>query len=518
MSDNPYRLTDDLVTQALRARSADPDLALLEDIVRTAAATPQLRRWPGLGSTSLSRPAVLVIALALLLATAGALAVGSGLLPPDPVPAEQLTVAGQIIEAANTRDPESLRSLMAEDGVLEFPWVDARAGREGEVYMSEYAMAVEKFPEAWVGNLDRWGMEAHLGSCQAVAESTITCAVTTRWHTLQIEIGEDWTFEFDGARVSRLEMLRVDPDPPNRLLPLGLVDLPTWEAWLRETHPSQADSLLPSGPDFFGWMYFRFGLDASPDEIGASIDEYLAARSVVESPTPTPSLTSDGTPVELPSSGSLDAGTYFLVNPYQDDDPVRDCASGCADYRRVVFTLPDGWATSGGLVHKHLGQPDEVAFGLWTPGQIYADPCHWEESALEPLDIHTASGEPHLGMDDQAALLNQVGRTASEPTTVAFAEAGAGGRPEGVGALKIELTVDPQLDLASCDRGEFRSWTEWDVPDGANSHHAPGQVDVVYLVDVDRRTFVIDASQMPAASETDLAELEAIISSMIVVR
>ena len=156
---------------------------------------------------------------------------------------------------------------------------------------------------------------------------------------------------------------------------------------------------------------------------------------------------------------------------------------------------------------------------IWHPGQIYVDPCHWEESALEELDIHTASGEPHLGMDDEAALLNQAGRTASVSTTVTLAQTFQGERwPDGVGALKIELSVDSQLDLATCDRGEFRSWTEWDVPDGANSHHAPGQIDVVYLVDVDRRTFVIDTSHMPTATEADLAELEAIITSMIVDR
>ena len=73
-------------------------------------------------------------------------------------------------------------------------------------------------------------------------------------------------------------MARVDPDPSNRVLPLGLGDLERWEAWLRETHPEQADRLLPTGPDLFGHYYFRFGLDASPAEIGASIEEYLESR------------------------------------------------------------------------------------------------------------------------------------------------------------------------------------------------------------------------------------------------
>ena len=144
--------------------------------------------------------------------------------------------------------------------------------------MSDWTLDGDNFPEVWMSNLDRWGLEARLGSCRAESESTISCGVRTRWHVLQIEIGEQWTFDFEGTRVRRLVMARVDPDPSNRVLPLGLGDLERWEAWLSETHPEKADRLLPTGPDIFGHFYFRFGLDASPDEIGASIREYLASR------------------------------------------------------------------------------------------------------------------------------------------------------------------------------------------------------------------------------------------------
>jgi hypothetical protein len=40
----------------------------------------------------------------------------------------------------------------------------------------------------------------------------------------------------------------------------------------------------------------------------------------------------------------------------------------------------------------------------------------------------------------------------------------------------------------------------------------------VYMVDVDRRLLVIDASHMPATSAADLAELKAILASMIIDR
>ena len=271
-------LTDDAIAQFLRIRSASPEAGLLEDVMRSVEATPQDRPWLGLRPAPLPRRTLLVVAIALLLAAMGAIAVGSRLTQPD-VPPIQLTLIDQVMDAVNGRDVAALRSAFVADGTLEFPQVGSSAGREGEVFMSPWSLDVEHFPEAWIGNLDKWGMEAELGSCRGQLESTMTCAVITRWHVLQVEIGEEWTFEFEGDRVRHLQMARVDPDPSDRVLPLGLPDLDRWAEWLRATHPTEADRLLPTGPDLFGHFYFRFGLDASPEEIGRSIREYLERGS-----------------------------------------------------------------------------------------------------------------------------------------------------------------------------------------------------------------------------------------------
>jgi hypothetical protein len=82
MSNRPD-LTDDAITQFLRTRSADPELGLLDEIVRTVGATSQDRPWPGLRPILLPRRTLLIAAIALLLATMGAMAVGSRLLQPD---------------------------------------------------------------------------------------------------------------------------------------------------------------------------------------------------------------------------------------------------------------------------------------------------------------------------------------------------------------------------------------------------------------------------------------------------
>jgi hypothetical protein len=211
-----------------------------------------------------------------------------------------------------------------------------------------------------------------------------------------------------------------------------------------------------------------------------------------------------------------------MPNPYALGDPVLNCDRGCAAYSRIILTLPAGWATRDGLVYKHLNQPGEVAFSVWTVDKVYADPCHWQGSSLSALDLaghsHAANGAIVLG-PNVGGLANQALRgplpRALTPVTLAAVWGGVSGP---VGALRIELSVPSNLDISTCDRGQFRSWTVWEVADGANSHHARGQVDTVYQVDVDRRPLVIDASHMPATTEADLAELKAIVASMIIDR
>ncbi len=227
-------------------------------------------------------------------------------------------------------------------------------------------------------------------------------------------------------------------------------------------------------------------------------------------------LYNPGTPLALPAVGAVAPGTYFMANP----DP--SCVGGCAAYNRIIFTLPAGWAIGNGLVYKHLNQDDEVAFSAWTVDKVYDDPCHWQGSSLSALDLaghsHAANGAIVLG-SYKGGLAHQALRgplpRALTPVTLASIWGGEIGR---VGALRIALSVPAGLDISTCDLGQFRSWTEWHVIGGANSHHAPGQLDTVYQVDVDRRPLVIDVSSRRAASVADLAELKAILASMVIDR
>jgi hypothetical protein len=255
----------------------------------------------------------------------------------------------------------------------------------------------------------------------------------------------------------------------------------------------------------------KLALAAAAVVVAAIVGLQVLVPRNVGAPQPTPPEATAlpvATPGALPAEASLEPGRYFIANPYGDDDPVLNCDGGCPDFRSVSFTVPGGWTVSDGLVFKHRNQPNEVAFSVWAPGAVYPDPCHWQETVFD----QTSVAGP-WGPTDERALANQAGRGGSTPTAVTF-----GGEQTARLVSRIELSVPADLDLSTCDQGEYRSWTVWQVPDRANTNHAAGQIDVVYVVGLDRRSLFIDASQRPAASLDDLAELEAILDSMVINR
>ncbi len=204
----------------------------------------------------------------------------------------------------------------------------------------------------------------------------------------------------------------------------------------------------------------------------------------------------------LPAIGPLDAGRYAIVKP----------PGIGSDYRRFTFTLPAGWDTRNGFISKHRGKPGEIALSAWAVDEVYDDPCHWQASTRSPLDLvgHTHDANGVIVTTGGGGLANQAPR-GTRPRPLAHVTLG------GQAALRVELSVPPTIDVAACDQGEWRSWTD-QGPQGANVHHASGQVDVVYMIDVDRSPLVIDASHGPATTAADLAELDGVLRSLIVDR
>lgn len=249
---------------------------------------------------------------------------------------------------------------------------------------------------------------------------------------------------------------------------------------------------------------------------------YVGAHNLA--PTPATHGPPRASPVPLPTAGALAPGTYALANPYRGGNPALNCDHGCAWYKQITFTLPAGWSISDGLVSKHQGQPGEVAISAWTVDKVYADPCHWQTSAVSPIDINILHGQDPSGAlaaaPKQGGLANQAlrGSLPRPWTPVALRYVDNTGASWPTNAVRIDLSVPANLDIATCDKGQFRSWTVLQVPDGANSHHVSGQLDTVYEIDLDRGPLVVDASHMPGTSKADLAELQSILASMIIDR
>ena len=227
----------------------------------------------------------------------------------------------------------------------------------------------------------------------------------------------------------------------------------------------------------------KFGLAAAAVVVAALLGyTYLVAPSVggplFGVPTPTP------TPTPTLSAGPLAAGTYRLTTA---DDPSAEIVLP----EGSTITVPAGWVAAGGSrVNK-----DEATVGFWNWegdfSTVYQDPCQWQGSEIEPPVGPT--------VDDLAnALASQAERGDAVPVDVTIG---------GYDGKLIELSVPPDIDFADCDHGEFRSWS-------GRFHQGPGQVDLVYILDVDGQRTVIDAAYMPSTSEAVQAERQAIIDSI----
>jgi hypothetical protein len=194
-------------------------------------------------------------------------------------------------------------------------------------------------------------------------------------------------------------------------------------------------------------------------------------------------------------AGPLEAGRYGHVLDglgYGADPPVLE------------LTVPSGWSVLP--VGSLLREDEGVTISFWNVAHVFADSCRWH-------------GERQLvgpGIRDLAQALQRVpGRGASEPVEVAL---------DGRWGLFMRWSVpaDQESDrpgsFVGCDdtrTGDtlYVSWTTW--PNGRQRYHRfPGEVDRMWILDVDGRRLLIDAQEEPGASSEAIAEIDAIIDSI----
>jgi len=169
----------------------------------------------------------------------------------------------------------------------------------------------------------------------------------------------------------------------------------------------------------------------------------------------------------------------------------------------ILFTVPEGWMATGRFIRRSEPGADvaPVAMQFWDVGQVYGHPCQWEGTLFDPGPT----------VDDLAtALIDIPLRNASAPIDVTI---------DGYAGKYLEWSVPTDIDFETCDADAeghfFDSWTGDQAGWGGDRYQqGPGQVDRLWILDVDGVRFVIDAFSMPVATDAELAELLAVVESI----
>ena len=196
-------------------------------------------------------------------------------------------------------------------------------------------------------------------------------------------------------------------------------------------------------------------------------------------PTPIPALSS--------ASGPLEPGTYVVSTL----DPDFDAS------HRITITVPDGYEGFEGFAvgPRLVSGETQTAVSAWVVGDVYDDPCHRSGT---PLDPAVASSVESLVV----ALANQRGLHASTPTDAEV---------DGYTGRYLERTVPAGTKLTDCDEHEFRTWLD---TDGGARYILPGQLDLLWIVDVDGVPLVIDVAIRSPRWAHVRAELIQIVESI----
>jgi hypothetical protein len=182
---------------------------------------------------------------------------------------------------------------------------------------------------------------------------------------------------------------------------------------------------------------------------------------------------------------------------------------GTGSYPIYEVVVPDTWASAGGhaVVKYRSEHPPVLGLSVWDVGQVFRDPCHWVGQEYDP-------GPTVENL--VTALVAQPMRNASQPTAVTVA---------GYSGQYLEWSVPADLksstwtDFDACDidptdvvHRNFNSWLGNGM--GNRYQQVPGQVDRLWVIDVDGQRLVIDATYSADTTQAARDELESAVASL----
>ena len=94
-----------------------------------------------------------------------------------------------------------------------------------------------------------------------------------------------------------------------------------------------------------------------------------------------------------------------------------------------------------------------MAVSGWVIGDVYADPCRWSSTLLDPPPVSSVDALV-------TALAGQKGLRVSTPTDITV---------DGFAGTSMERTVPAGTTLAECDGVQFRPWLDTNGENGTSS-------------------------------------------------
>jgi hypothetical protein len=161
---------------------------------------------------------------------------------------------------------------------------------------------------------------------------------------------------------------------------------------------------------------------------------------------------------------------------------------------RITIDVPQGYVDVDGLAVIKAGT-SQTGVATMAIDDVYADACQWEGTRLDRSEISSAD-------DLAAALASQKGLRVSTPTDVTI---------DGFTGTYMERKVPARTALSECDGAEFRVYL---VPQWGSRYLMPGQLQRLWILDVNGVPLVIDASTQTGTVAEVRAELLQMVESI----
>ncbi len=178
-------------------------------------------------------------------------------------------------------------------------------------------------------------------------------------------------------------------------------------------------------------------------------------------------------------------------------------------------TLPDGWERASAAMYVNPTSRASVGLSIsaWTVRHVNLFPCRWTTPAFsDELFDRTAQGQAQAlsawwGQDPNAPVSSNatIAPIATKPRPTHIA---------GYPAWYIEVLVPSVFDFSQCDGGQL---VLWQTANGEVRYAlGPGELDRLWVVDIDGTPIVIDAGLPVMASSADEAALQRVVDSIAI--